>query len=74
MINAQCDVHVFSFHIKDLEYSRLVEKAINTLQDERILDLEKATSIIEHILQNHTTILVDITGKLSIISFFLCFN
>ena len=44
---------------------------MNTLQDERILDLEKATSINEHILQNHTTILADITGKLSLIVFFL---
>ena len=44
----------------------MVEEANNTLQNKRISDLEKATSINEHILQNHTFVLADLTGKLFI--------
>ena len=61
-IYAKRDVHTFSFRKKDLEYSQSVDKVMNTLQDERILDLE----IDGHTLQNHTTssVLGDLTGKL----------
>ena len=54
---------------KDLEYSQSVEKVMNTLQDERILDLEIDTSINGHTLQNHTSVLGDLTGKLFIKDF-----
>ena len=59
----------FSFHKKDLEYSQSVDKVMNTLRDERILDLEIDTSINGHTLQNHTSVLGDLTGKLFIKDF-----
>ena len=68
-IYAKRDVHTFSFRKKDLEYSQSVDNVMNTLQDERILDLEIDTSINGHTLQNHTSVLVDLTGNLFIKDF-----
>ena len=54
----------YVFYIKSLEYSQLVDKDVNELQDDRILELETTTSMNGHILRNLTSVLADLTGKI----------
>ena len=54
----------YVFYIKNLEYSQLVDKDVNELQDDRILELETNTSMNGHILRNLTSVLADLTGRI----------
>ena len=48
---------------------QILDETTNDMQDDRLFDIENTTTNFGHMLQNHTTALSDLAGKLFCVSF-----
>ena len=75
-IKQQVKRTMFDFYTKDLESKQSLGEDLNSIQYDRILDLENETNSYGLLLQNHSTTLTKLTGTLyfSTISILAYFN